>query len=220
MENVNNRDCFKWIGVGILYGLSAIGENSKIFCLALAILATTVGCAPGNVVDRDYSELNLSENGLIIASTGANRACGLTVHMNYIRVYPATTLEQIGFEEIKVLRFGVSYGGYKSEFGADLGRLHAVSLPPGIYEFRYLTVDNYIGSQKNQKINFTVKQGVISYIGTLKANFDEGCRRFYLTVEDHRGRDIEMLSKRMSGMDVNSIDYNLMTVTRESESRE
>ncbi len=189
---------------------------NKIYIFILVVLAlTALGCAPPNMIDRDYSDLDLSKKGLIIASTGANKSCGRLSDISYIKVLPKSALNYAG--EIKTFRFGIGSNGYKSEFGSELGRLHAFSLGPGVYELNELSVDGGYGHQENQSIRFTVEPGVISYIGTIKAVLSEDCARFYLTVEDNRERDIKMLSGRMKNINPKLIKYNLMKVTKKSD---
>jgi hypothetical protein len=93
------------------------------------------------------------------------------------------------------------------------GRLVAIELPVGIYQiyqFEGVSTSRHITSEHELHIDFSVKPGVVNYLGN--AQFNVMKKMFILNIKDEHKRDIPLFQKKYQQFRSKDIINNLIRI--------
>ncbi|HEX7927595.1 MAG TPA: hypothetical protein VF678_08390 [bacterium] len=189
-------------------GRARVGMWGGIVCMAVLL----AGCFMQNV-SRDFRFKPDGKTGLVFASVTVSGERPLILFIKYRRVDSKDASE---FQQIPVINSLVSMDwdpkGRQLSEEAPAGRLMAIELPPGKYEFYswHGTIPGYSISSKAFAYQFEAVQGRAVYVGNMHLRIDG--MRYQMNVHDRHERDIVLMKQKVPLVPEDQMDTKLMSL--------
>lgn len=157
--------------------------------LAAMFLATTVSaCAlPVHKLSAGYRFDSGREEGVVVGSLRVDTACSVQSTFLWFEGLTASGANKRAWVGLSRLN--------KADFENPRGFLHIDKFPAGEWRFTRVIYGPY-QSRKDLDYLFTVKPGVITYLGEITIHIPT-CERFNVKVADERVRDGALFDARM-----------------------
>jgi hypothetical protein len=129
---------------------------------------------------------------------------------------------------INIASFGLDWGPGSDASGRNIqGRLAAVEIPPGQYEFGrwVMTVANQAAYTSNSRIGarFSIREGEVVYVGNIHLDIQKSASAslpFRVEVNDERKRDLPLLARKYPELRPEAVRVEISASSAESVSAE